>query len=1461
MNRMYKVIWNRAKQCYTVVSEIAVSCTKAPSGRGTRNTAAAVMAAMVLTGGLAFGIPEMVSAEAGNVTKGQYIAVKADSPRPGQMTTKFTVGNNTYTYHLQRVDGEEYWVREGYTIKIEHQKRFDGAAIDSIIKAYKTDTGEEVSKDILTTNQITTPLSGVTTLNGKSINDVNTNMFGGAVNTSTPITPANYNYYVERNGHWVDVGQGKETLNKNFKDAYYDKEQGIYTISKDDRTPIATNNLYVVDGRVGYFTTKENGGEIYKGNVYGKNNEILVTVIGDDGKYYSIWGARMDDPNSPLRLTNGQFNNAMELIGAQMRKYHEDDLKEIRLSENKVNGVANGGTISLITNGDLVKNDKGEYVTPKEGGKPIPGSIMVVSKQEKNDDVKIHFQQADDQGTWKDGFTVNAGSKVIGNKGQTGEDTTLKTLTINGKDYTIPQGKTYTAGSNVKITEEGQISATDTNTKITGGSMNGTNLKLHTNDGSTVEDIDLSSLKDVYSGTGAIKVNDNAISVATGNGIDTDGDKLAVKAGRAITVDVDGVSVNYGKGLKLEQNKIVVNPDEITLKYGAGTEKKKEVSLSTGLTFNNGKDITISTSDNGVITIGTTGLAAAGDLWKAEASGEEVAAKNGKVNFKGTDHITVKKTADGEMTFTATGLAEKGLGNITNEGNTVIKNLAKEAMKVVSGNNTTVEEGTEGDAKTYKVNVNKDLKEIHSINNVNIQEGIYVDNDTKGTIKIHALNGGKIGTLDLNNVHVTDQRVGNLSNTEWGGDYKITSGQAATEDQLQKAVKGLQDNVDGKEFVLTADKGSQVQRKLIDGIKIAGGKNISTVGNQKDGSITVALKDDINLNDTIKLNGSDGTISAKTDNHGAFNTLDFNRDGLTIGKELNGTVKSTTIMGDTITLDGGLLSKTILSGGNAEIGAVHVNGTAATVTGLSNTTTDYDGFASSGRAATEEQLKEIKGKAEQAQSSHTIVTAEGQTAPEGETYTDGNIQVKKTTNDKGQATYDVKLNDVITLGEDATRKITIDGNDSLITMGSTLNLGYQDDFINKGQFGYFLTGLSNTTFNIKDGGYKAYAGSSRAATEGQLYNAFDFLNQKIDGITIKGDDNIVVKPDNGKGDGSGTGGDGGSTAPGGNTSQDPKPSQSWEISLKDKITLGDDTHNVTIEGTQGKVTATNSFNVGGSSLKSDSLTVGGNKYITSNGIDANKQKITNVADGKISATSMDAVNGSQLFTVQQDVINNTQNISILNNRIGAVDKHVNEAAAGAAALAALHPLDFDPEDKLSFSAGYGRYKGEGSTALGAYYQPNENILVGTSTTIGNGDEMWNATVSFKLGSGSGLAMSRTAMAKKMASMEEENKDLRARVDLLSKQVEVLLNLLDTSKSKDFPDVPKNHWAYEAVSRLGGNGIVDGFPDGEFKGDRTLTRFEMAQMIYNALKQGAKAEARLVEEFRPELEAIASKDGK
>ena len=258
----------------------------------------------------------------------------------------------------------------------------------------------------------------------------------------------------------------------------------------------------------------------------------------------------------------------------------------------------------------------------------------------------------------------------------------------------------------------------------------------------------------------------------------------------------------------------------------------------------------------------------------------------------------------------------------------------------------------------------------------------------------------------------------------------------------------------------------------------------------------------------------------------------------------------------------------------------------------------------------------------------------------------------------------------------------------------------------------------------------------------------------------------------------------------------------------------------------------------------------GNVSLDNKGLNNGGNKITNVADGEVSATSKDAVNGSQLYQATSGISNG---VNLLNSKIGKV-------GAGAAALAAIHPLDFDPDDKWNFAAGYGNYAGENAMALGAFYRPNEDTMFSVAGSMGNGENMVNAGVSLKLGQKNGVSTSRVALAKEVQDLKAIVKAQNVEIQ----QMKVSMGMAPQFDKKDvnFPDIPANHWAYEYVKDLADKGLVEGYPDGEFKGNRAMTRYEYAAIIYRALQLGAPIDGKMgraINEFNPELARLRDLD--
>lgn len=433
--------------------------------------------------------------------------------------------------------------------------------------------------------------------------------------------------------------------------------------------------------------------------------------------------------------------------------------------------------------------------------------------------------------------------------------------------------------------------------------------------------------------------------------------------------------------------------------------------------------------------------------------------------------------------------------------------------------------------------------------------------------------------------------------------------------------------------------------------------------------------------------------------------------------------------------------------------------------------------------------------------------------------------------------------------------------------------------------------VNNLDDKVGDGDFSDTTYAKNETGDTSVTDAIHNLDDAINSATtiagqhssVSGSDNITVAP-NGTNEAGGT---------------------DYKVTLKDDLTLGgkEGQGPISIKGSEGTINATGNISAG--SFSTGNITINKDNSGTINGLsnktwDANNiisgqaatedqlkaateaavqydrnedgsvnkesislgyqdekgnQHLTQIHNVAAGSAPTDAVNVSQLSAVGDLAINNYNNIQVLNGSINKLDNRIDRVGAGAAALAALHPLDFDPDAKWDFAAGYGNYRGANAVAVGAYYRPNEDVMFSVGGSMGGGENMVNAGVSFKLGAGSShVTTSRVAMAKEIKSMRDIVAKQDAQIQKLTAMVNVLVGIqAEPDTTTMFPDVPENHWAYEAVAAMAKGGLVKGYPDGEFKGDRTMTRYEFAQIVYNAIQAGAEVDSRLVAEFQPELE--------
>ena len=574
----------------------------------------------------------------------------------------------------------------------------------------------------------------------------------------------------------------------------------------------------------------------------------------------------------------------------------------------------------------------------------------------------------------------------------------------------------------------------------------------------------------------------------------------------------------------------------------------------------------------------------------------------------------------------------------------------------------------------------------------------------------------------------------------------------------------------------------------------------------------------------------------------------------------------------------------VTMGSQTVANAAGANETGNYVTGLDNKTWNVTNpTAVSGRAATEDQLKTVtEAINNQSAAATDYRLVQNASSADGSYKVDANGNIDLTVEDKNHAGQKetVKLKDIASkskLDDVINKGLQFDANVGGVQtnkLGSKITIkgegtGSDNDYSGE-NLKTFITQdpAGNTTIDVKMN--KNLKVETIVATGENGKDGKIGINGK-DGVTT----NISVTRD-GK-----PGVDG---APGTTTTrivyEKPDGTKEEVATLNDGMKYGGDTGNVIKKklneqvNVVGGITDTNKLTTednlgvvsdgnnnlkvrmakdlkGLNSVTTNTLTVGDVK-IDNSGINAGNKKITNVAAGDISANSTDAVNGGQLWKTNQTINNIGGAVNELGDRMDRV-------GAGAAALAALHPLDFDPDDKWDVAAGYGNYKDAHAIAVGAFYRPNEDTMFSVGGSFGGGENMVNAGVSVKLGQGNHVSTSRVALAK-------EVEDLKAIVKAQSAEIKAMRGAMQSGasvmKDVNFPDVPKDHWAYSYVKSLADRGLLEGYPDGEFKGDRSMTRYEFAAIIYRALQNGAPIDsdmAKAIGEFDPEINRIKDLD--
>lgn len=862
--------------------------------------------------------------------------------------------------------------------------------------------------------------------------------------------------------------------------------------------------------------------------------------------------------------------------------------------------------------------------------------------------------------------------------------------------------------------------------------------------------------------------------------------------------------------------------------------------------------------------------------------------KNHQVNTKDSS-VTEITNGDGKTTKTeqtATDITNTAKdGTITNDANHIV-NKATTMKTTVTGKATESYgelETTVNGNETHTVTGNQDIhvtgKQTNTVEGgqENIISGGQKNNILTGDQETTVSNGSIINKAETGNIsntakNVTNEGTESVTNKVGNNEVKVSQNGV---DITAEAGKKITESVGTASRVVENDK---ITDKAADSTVTTENGKGTTFGKEGSTGTTNIYGDSIR---TGTINAEDTTTAKLT--AGAAAGADGGRLTVDASDGVKGSYKS----GD-YTSRSYILANTLKSGVD--------NGKEPTEDDFVGSRTDH--YMDGNKAKLDETVKDADGSNVTNKKSTGTVT----TITDGTTTTKTDQGVKDITNTAKNGTITNDAKDIVNIAKDtitntAGTSITNQVNDSKVTTdanGTTFenntpavsDSGATTTKINGNQITTGRVNANELDVSDTDGNnkadllVKAGEGVKASASDG---NTTGSLDVKADGITTSityGTDHNTVSSTlaggtiftNSEAAAPVTGASGAGTAVNttikGNTITTGKVTMDYAEVMKDlgvrgnaNITGKTTTGSLEVTGTstlKGEVTMESNATVkkdlkvegttttktlkvtenaeidGNATIKGDvtakSYKVGDKTYIDANGINANDQKITNVADGSISEGSKDAVNGGQLYGVKRDL-----------------EHQVDKVGANAAAMANLRPMEFDPSSKWNIAAAIGNYGSETAAALGAFYRPNDDVMVNLSTAFGTGENMVGGGVSVRLGK-SGNKLSR-----------EENNALKAQVDDLTARMDALLSVLNPNMSKDFPDVPENHWAYEAVSRLAGNDIVQGYPDGEFHGERTMTRYEMAEIIYNALSRGAEAERELVEEFKPELQAMAASE--
>ena len=1036
-------------------------------------------------------------------------------------------------------------------------------------------------------------------------------------------------------------------------------------------------------------------------------------------------------------------------------------------------------------------------------------------------------------GTTENPYKVNVNDNLnLGKKGENGIDGSIGVTGKDGSAVTI-NGKDGSIGMNGKDGKDGKVGLTMKSAKGQDGvdgsnGANGMTRIVYEDDGHVPHEV--ATLDDglKFAGnTGSVAKKLNSTMTIKGNG--TKEDKEYDASNIKTVVDAQGdLVIGLDKNLKA---------DTVTV-GGQGKDGADGINGAIGVKGADGKDgVTISSIGKDG-TNGTDGHIGINGKDGASADIHVVKGVNGidgTDGYNGTDGIDRIVYEDHNENTQTVATMNDGMKYGGDVGNVINKKLNGQ-VNVVGGITDSSKLSTEDNigvvsdgSDNLKVRLSKDLKGLDSVTT----KTVTADTGNITTVNASTVNVGDTtittGGMTIQNGSAGQDVTLNKDGLDNGGNqiHNVAAGTAGTDavnvSQLQDEIaKNATKLADGKNTTVTGTGTTENPYK----VNVNDNLNLGKKGeNGIDGSIGVTGKD----GSAVTINGKDGSIGmngkdGKDGKVGLTMKSAKGQDGVDGSNGANGMTRIVYeddghVPHEVATLDDGLKFA-----GNTGSVAKKLNSTM-TIKG-NGTKEDKEYDASNIKTVVDAQGDLVIGLDKNLKADTVTVGGQGKDGADG---INGAIGVKGADGKDGVT--------ISSIGKDGTNgtdgHIGINGKDGASA----------DIHVVKG-----VNGIDGTD------GYNGTDGIDRIVYEDHNENTQTVATMN-DGMKYGGDvGNVINKKLNGQVNVVGGITDSSKLSTEDNIGVVSDGSDNLKVRLSKDLKGLDSVTTKTVTADTGNITTVNAstVNVGDTTITTGGMTIqngsaGQDVTLNKDGLNNGGNKITNVAPGDISSTSTDAVNGSQLYGTETRI-----------NRLG---NRINHVGAGAAALAGLHPLDFDPDDKWDFAAGYGNYKNANAVAIGAYYRPNEDTMFSVGGSFSGGENMVNVGVSWKFGQKSHISRSRVSMAKDMLAMKNQIETLTKKLAAYESGQPVKLAPIATG-AMTFPDVPENHWAYEYVKNLAERGYLKGYPDGEFKGDRAMTRYEYAAIIYRALQNGAPSDGnmtRSVDDFGPELVKVQNID--